>query len=114
MKNSFMQFYEFLNNGKEIDATYLTDNVSYQIYVRKSSHTINGEHHKTFDLSNIHYTETGTGEFTKLLEKIEVVIGKSDRKVYIENIIPERFIKFFEKRGYEIEENQELPSAILK
>jgi hypothetical protein len=101
MKTSFMQFFDFFN--KDLDgSTYLTDNETYQIYVRLSTKVWNGKKIRTFDLSNIHYIETGTGAFTKLLIKIEKVLEKSDRTLYIEEIQTERFMNYFEKKGYEI------------
>ena len=69
------------------------------IYIRNAHHRLDTTIEKTIDLATIEISEKlrGKGKFTKLLEYLEEQVN---RPIYIENVLEERFQKFFEKRGY--------------
>jgi GNAT superfamily N-acetyltransferase len=89
------------------------DNI--KIYVRVTKHYLpDGEVVKTIDLSSIEVEEAhrGRGLFTRKLEEIELLASERGFTIYVESILNERLIPFFEKRGYRRVDN--LQSMFLR
>lgn len=83
------------------------------LYYRCTTRYLDGALRDTFDLATISIEENsrGRGGFTEILGKIEELVDKHNRYLYVENILMPRFQEFFWKRGYTRIGENESPCA---
>jgi len=80
--------------------------MSYNPYVRKGYHMIEGVASETFDMANIHIRETlrGKGQFRVLLSKIEEILlchSTGIKTIYIESVLNTEFAQYLLKSNFQ-------------
>jgi hypothetical protein len=72
------------------------------IYVRNSVRCADGYVFPALDVASIEVNEDcqGKGNFTRWLTRVEILCEQEDLSIYVENVMSDRFNKFFIKRGY--------------
>lgn len=88
-----MTFEEFVTQGPKLRNKWLRE-PGLSIYVRKPTGL---SHNADFELASMEADEPGSGALTSFMSKHEVSYS-----FYIENILNERLIQFYQKRGYRI------------
>jgi GNAT superfamily N-acetyltransferase len=73
-----------------------------EVYVRKAHHAIDGGVRSTFDIVRCEVFEEGRGQgiFTAWLDYAEALLAGRFECIYLENILNERLLPFYTKRGY--------------
>ncbi len=71
-----------------------------KVYVRKGRHLIDNQMRKCFDIASITAVPQGTGTFTEFLSFVEQRAREKEWAVFVESMLNERLMKFFERRGY--------------
>jgi hypothetical protein len=91
-----------------VSGTIWIRNHSVEMACRSTQRYICGSLVKTLEIAGIQIYPRSKGTFSKIvLPVMEEIAKKNDRVMYIENVMEERFGKFFEKEGYsEAGENQ--------
>jgi len=96
--------------GRQLGLNRWLEDPPLSVYVRWAPYWTGGEGvEPAIVIANVSVSKRGDGIFTSFLEHIEHVADENGRTVVIENVLEERFRKFFKRRGYAPRENGPAP-----
>lgn len=72
------------------------------VYVRGTRRILGGKEYFTLDFSScsVNPERQGQGYYSALTDRLQLIADKRGMALYAENILNEKLIPFFEKRGY--------------
>ena len=73
-----------------------------EVYIRLGYHVLQSTPYQCLDLANVIVEKKSQGHFTQFLDQLENVAAKHGKPLYVENVLNDRLVEFFVKRGYDL------------
>ena len=109
VKNTIEKFF----NGSEPNVWIQYNNLD--VYLRKSKRILDNKFISTIDLANVNSEKPGSKTFHTFIEYLENLSKKNGYEaIYVENILNDRLVGFFDKLGYKISSSQGPPPSMYK
>ncbi|MEG1121238.1 MAG: GNAT family N-acetyltransferase [Citrobacter sp.] len=72
------------------------------VYIRSTRRILNGTEYLTLDFSScsVHPAQEGKGYYAALTDRLQSIADKHGMALYAENVLNDKLIPFYEKRGY--------------
>lgn len=94
-----MNLETFIKSG--IHNQWIKEGRGLSVYVRQGRRYIKGTYYNTLDLATITSNKPGSGQLTPFIEKSEALALKYHfEMIFIENVLNERLLGWFERRRY--------------